>query len=350
LQFDLENSSCAIYPAFSSPSRSRPLCGATILSVRHEPNSFARKREAITSGETIVRSKCALLPILVAIALITPVSAAQAQVVVGVSIRIAPPVLPVYVQPPIPGLGYMWMPGYWAWDPYMRDYYWVPGTWVLAPAVGLLWTPGYWGWRDEVYIWNGGYWGPRVGFYGGINYGYGYTGLGFQGGYWSGGVFAYNRAVTNVGTVQITNVYNKTVINNTTVTNVSFNGGNNGTPAKPTAQEQAAALDKHIPATDVQTKHQDAAHNNRALFAAVNKGNPAIAATSRAGQFSGANVVAAKGVNTLPSSRDALKTSASPPGPKPPRQISNAKGPPPGPKQQVRQAKKPDQYKKPDPK
>src|SRR5712691_11778605 len=126
-----------------------------------------------------MRAKCALTQLLVALVLVTPVSAAQAQVVVGVSIRIAPPLLPVYVQPPIPGPGYIWTPGYWAWDPYVRDYYWVPGTWVLAPAVGLLWTPGYWGWRDGVYIWNGGYWGPRIGYYGGINYGYGYTGIGF---------------------------------------------------------------------------------------------------------------------------------------------------------------------------
>jgi hypothetical protein len=64
----------------------------------------------------------------------------------------------------------------------------------------LLWTPGYWAWRDDgVYVWRSGYWGPRVGFYGGVNYGYGYTGSGYYGGYWSGRVFTYNTAVTNVG-------------------------------------------------------------------------------------------------------------------------------------------------------
>ena len=45
---------------------------------------------------------------------------------VGVSINIAPPVLPVYVQPACPGIGYIWTPGYWAWG--SDDYYWVPGT------------------------------------------------------------------------------------------------------------------------------------------------------------------------------------------------------------------------------
>ena len=49
---------------------------------------------------------------------------------VGVSVRIAPPELPVYEQPICPGDGYIWTPGYWAWD---GDYYWVPGTWVMAP-------------------------------------------------------------------------------------------------------------------------------------------------------------------------------------------------------------------------
>ena len=54
------------------------------------------------------------------------------------------------------------------------------------------------GWRDDFYLWQSGYWGPHVGFYGGINYGFGYTGIGYQGGYWDRGVFSYNRAVNNV--------------------------------------------------------------------------------------------------------------------------------------------------------
>jgi hypothetical protein len=34
---------------------------------------------------------------------------------VGVSINFAPPVLPIYEQPPCPVAGYIWTPGYWAW-------------------------------------------------------------------------------------------------------------------------------------------------------------------------------------------------------------------------------------------
>ena len=127
---------------------------------------------------------------------------------VSISVQIGPPALPVYVQPPCPAEGYIWTPGYWgydyedgdyywvpgtwvlaphvgffwtpgywAWDP-AGGYYWVPGTWVLAPVPGYLWTPGYWRWSDDAYIWNEGYWGPTVGFYGGINYGFGYVGEG----------------------------------------------------------------------------------------------------------------------------------------------------------------------------
>jgi WXXGXW repeat (2 copies) len=120
--------------------------------------------------------------------LILPVAPANAGVFV--SINIAPPVLPVYQQPPLPAPGYLWTPGYWAYGD--AGYFWVPGVWVQPPSAGLLWTPGYWGYAGGVYGWHGGYWGPHIGFYGGVNYGYGYGGVGFVGGEWRGGVFAYN--------------------------------------------------------------------------------------------------------------------------------------------------------------
>ena len=129
---------------------------------------------------------------------------------VFISVGIAPPPLPVYVQPVCPAPGYIWTPGYWAYGP--DGYFWVPGTWVMAPEVGLLWTPGYWGWGGSAFIWNVGYWGPTVGFYGGVNYGFGYTGIGYQGGYWRGRDFYYNRSVNQVNVTNIHNVYNTTEI------------------------------------------------------------------------------------------------------------------------------------------
>ncbi len=216
-----------------------------------------------------------------------------------VSISVAPPALPVYVQPAIPGPGYMWTPGYWAWDDDEGDYYWVPGAWVPAPSPGLLWTPGYWGWNDGVYVWNAGYWGPHVGFYGGVVYGFGYGGVGFGGGRWVGGSFSYNRSVTNIGSsTSITNVYNqKIVVNNTT--HVSFNGGNGGLQARPNAQELVAAREQHTPPTGDQMKHQQLASQNPELKRSRNNGRPTIAATRTAGDFSPRNVVAAKAAGSV---------------------------------------------------
>jgi WXXGXW repeat (2 copies) len=118
--------------------------------------------------------------LLLAVAMLATPKATYAGASVGVFVSIGPPPLPVYAQPLCPAPGYIWTPGYWAWDP-VDGYYWVPGTWVLAPTVGFLWTPGYWGWSNGGYIWNVGYWGPTVGFYGGINYGFGYVGVGYAG-------------------------------------------------------------------------------------------------------------------------------------------------------------------------
>jgi hypothetical protein len=86
----------------------------------------------------------------------------------------APPPLPEYEQPICPGEGYIWTPGYWYWG--SEGYYWVPGAWVFAPYEGALWTPGYWGFIGGRYGWHRGFWGLHVGYYGGIDYGYGYTG------------------------------------------------------------------------------------------------------------------------------------------------------------------------------
>src|SRR5277367_3478020 len=158
-----------------------------------------------------------------------------AQVRVGVSIAIAPPELPVYEQPICPADGYIWTPGYWAYGD--ADYYWVPGTWIEAPEVGFLWTPGWWGWGDGGYFFHTGYWGPHIGFYGGIDYGFGYFGNGYEGGRWDNGHFFYNRSVTNVNVTNIHNVYNTTVINHTTETRVSYNGGSGGIARRPTAEE-----------------------------------------------------------------------------------------------------------------
>jgi len=202
---------------------------------------------------------------------------------VFVSVAIGPPALPVYSQPLCPGPGYIWTPGYWAWAP--GGYYWVPGTWAVPPQVGFLWTPGYWAFSAGFYGWHTGYWGPTVGFYGGINYGFGYTGVGYWGGYWRSRDFYYNRAVNNVNITNIHTVYNRTVINNVNVNRVSYNGGPRGIQARPTSQEMAVEQGRHFGATSEQVQHEQLARNDRSQFASANHGLPAAAATPRPGAF-----------------------------------------------------------------
>src|SRR5208282_1650943 len=183
----------------------------------------------------------------------------NAQIVIEAGI--APPALPVYVQPICPEPGMMWTPGYWAWGG--EDYYWVPGAWVPAPYTGALWTPGYWGWFGGRYRFHDGYWGSHIGYYGGVNYGFGYGGIGFAGGEWRGGSFAYNTAVMNVNTTVIHNTYiNKTIVEKTTIVNnshTSYNGGPGGIKHDPTPEEKTAEHDKHTARTDVQKQHESSA-------------------------------------------------------------------------------------------
>ena len=210
-------------------------------------------------------------------------SKAFAQIDVGISVGIAPPELPVYVQPPCPVDDYIWQPGYWAYDP-DDGYYWVPGVWVAAPEPGYLWTPSYWGYDGGHYGYHGGYWGTQVGFYGGINYGFGYGGFGFGGGMWSGGHFRYNTAVVNVNRTVIHNTYiNRSVINNRYVNNhTSFNGPG-GVDVKPRPEERAAMNERHIQPTSQQMSHQQTASHNKTQFASVNHGHPTAVAMNKVG-------------------------------------------------------------------
>ena len=222
---------------------------------------------------------------MVSVSVLSLSTASSAQIGIGISVRIGPPALPVYAQPICPGPGYLWTPGYWAWND-AGGYYWAPGTWVVAP-VGMLWTPGYWGFAGGFYGWHAGYWGPHVGFYGGINYGFGYGGVGFAGGEWRGGGFFYNREVMNVNVTNVINVYSRTVIVNNT--HVAFNGPG-GIEARPTPQEEAYGREPHTAPLAAQTEHEHAASQNRQLFASENHGRPAIAATGQPGEFNGPHV------------------------------------------------------------
>lgn len=189
-----------------------------------------------------------------------------------------PPPLPVYAQPYAPGPNYIWTPGYWGYAPI--GYYWVPGAWVAAPYYGALWTPGYWGFYNNRYRFYHGYWGLHIGFYGGVQYGFGYTGVGYHGGYWSGNNFYYNRTVNRINVTRITNVYSRTVVMNN-YTRVAYNGGRGGIQARPNRSEIVAMRGPKTRPMSTQVQVQRQAQQNRQQFFNQNRGRPATAVVAR---------------------------------------------------------------------
>ena len=183
-----------------------------------------------------------------------------------------PPPLPEYNQPPIPGDNYYWTPGYWSYA--NSGYYWVPGAWVVAPWVDALWTPPYWSYEGRHYRWHSGYWGPHIGFYGGINYGFGYTGRGYYGAYWRNGALNYNRTVNNINPAVVHNVYNYSVPRNND-NRVSYNGGQGGINVRPTPQEIAVVHDPRTPPVSAQVQFARQSAANRAQFASAGHAQPA---------------------------------------------------------------------------
>ncbi len=180
-------------------------------------------------------------------------TAAHAQFNVDVRIGYAPPPLPDYEQPPLPG----------------PDYIWVPGYWDLPPEQGLMWTPAWWGWDYGAYRFHPGYWGYEVGWYGGIDYGYGYHGHGWDGGHWDHGHVAYNRAVINVNNVRVNNIYYAPVPARQGP-RVSYNGGAGGVTAQPRPEDMRGMNGPHIAPTQNQQQHmQQAARNPRAAASQI---------------------------------------------------------------------------------
>lgn len=221
----------------------------------------------------LVRTACAL-----ALGLASGGLPRSADAQISVVVTLAPPALPVYEQPVLVDEGAIWTPGYWDYGP--EGYFWVPGTWVMPPEVGLLWTPGYWAWDGSAFAWNAGYWGTEVGFYGGVDYGFGYFGHGYAGGRWQGSRFYYNSAVSHVDGAGIRNVYVESVTH-AARGGVSYNGGTGGLTVRPTAIEQRAVHAAHRPPTAVQVAHRSAALANHTLTATANHGRPAVTATTR---------------------------------------------------------------------
>ncbi len=228
---------------------------------------------------------CLLLSLSIALLLVSPETFSQVSVGVTISAGFAPPELPVYEQPPCPVDGYLWTPGYWAFAD--GDYYWVPGVWVDPPVVGYLWTPSYWLFVDGNYHWNRGYWGRHVGFYGGINYGFGYWGTGFCGGRWEGRHFRYNRAAANIYHNFMHHSYEDRSVVRENNRRTSFNGGAGGIERHADKHEQQAFMEQHHASTTDQRSHMKAARSDRGQFVKENHGVPAHAAVKTTNDYRG---------------------------------------------------------------
>ena len=257
-----------------------------------------------------------------------PVETGDSNPVADVEVRAAdaPPALQDEEQPPCPEEGYLWTPGYWAWS--AAGYYWVPGAWVLPPRVGTSWTPGYWGYVDAIYIFHRGYWAPHIGYYGGINYGFGYFGVGFAGGRWVGNSFAYNRTVSNLGAHVFHHVYSETVYGNAVRGRTSYNGGPGGTNLAPTAQERAVAAEPHIPPTPLQRQNMAQAARMptlmqqtpvRVIQPATSTDHPSMAAMPKPVKFNAPAVRARSRAALASTSRRPVHAAAHPTMPAPKR-------------------------------
>ncbi len=126
--------------------------------------------------------------------------------------------------------------------------------------------------------------------YGGVNYGFGYGGIGFAGGIWRGHDFVYNTAVVHVNNVYVHNTYvDRTVVERNTIVNdrhVAYSGGPGGINHQATAEERNAMHEQHMAATSVQQQHMQAARSDRSFYANNNGGHPQTMAAERPMGFS----------------------------------------------------------------
>jgi len=150
----------------------------------------------------------------------------------SVSSAAPPPPLREEAQPALTQDGSLWTPGYWYWR---QGYFWIPGAWVRPPQVGVLWTPPYWGLAGTLFVFHPGHWGSTVGFYGGVNYGYGYFGNGYSGGHWIGNSFAYNSAVNHVDPAVAHHMYAESPPNQGSRGVLGYTGGPRSGTSPPTA-------------------------------------------------------------------------------------------------------------------
>ena len=229
---------------------------------------------------------CVLAMTVLAISVTTNSRTAHAQI--SIDITIAPPELPDYDQPPLPG----------AWLYLDFRLLGVGPGWLLLgarhlgmpPTVGLLWTPGY---RAGTTASTPGMRaiGARMSASTAASItasATAATAMPADAGTTACSPTIGRPTISAASTSPIST--NQTVIVNNNVTRVSFNGGSGGTTAQPTAQQQAAAHEHHTPAdhganpASANREHQPGAVGQRKSRQAGDRGNRQAEPVQRQGR------------------------------------------------------------------
>ena len=112
------------------------------------------KMESIMKPTHAVRSP--VLSMLLAAGTVAGPAFAQ----ISININLAPPA-PQYEVIPVLAPGYVWAPGYWAWNG--DRHIWVRGRSIVQRA-GYRWVPDRWEQRDRAYHWQPGRWERDAGY------------------------------------------------------------------------------------------------------------------------------------------------------------------------------------------
>ncbi len=92
--------------------------------------------------------------LLSSIVLLGAAAPSMARVDVGIDIGVAPPPPQVEVVPPMDP-GYIWAPGYWAWQGGVHV--WIPGH-RMQERAGYHWVPDHWDARGGSHHFEPGHW------------------------------------------------------------------------------------------------------------------------------------------------------------------------------------------------
>ena len=87
-------------------------------------------------------------------------SAAHAGVHVNFGIRVGAPPPPLRHERILvrPGVGFVWVPGFWDWRPAYSNYVWVPGYWARPPHPHAVWVGPHYVYRNHYHYYRPGHW------------------------------------------------------------------------------------------------------------------------------------------------------------------------------------------------